>query len=207
MIQNGNYVKVKDIDIASGAESCDDRAALTKSGGKIELRFDSRTGTIAGTCTAQGTGGWQIWATKSCAVTGANDISDLDLKFAGGDGMLFNFNWWKLYPIETEMEMENKVEHRKDVNIMIDVGNSQTLRVDFSQPVLHGKLNVCLFDLSGRPTATLFTGEFSFTDLTLPLNRATIRPSTCLVRVLSINIRLIGNDLIVIQPITHSIKF
>ena len=46
------------------------------------LLFPGRTG--AGTCAITGTGGWQTWATRTCAVTGATGVHDLYLKFTGG---------------------------------------------------------------------------------------------------------------------------
>ncbi len=94
-VENGDYIKVKGVDFGSGAVSFDARVASAASGGKIELRLDSPTGTLVGTCTVSGTGGWQTWATKSCTVSGATGIHDLYLKFTGGSGSLFNFNWWK----------------------------------------------------------------------------------------------------------------
>ncbi|XXY45747.1 glycoside hydrolase family 43 protein [Sorangium sp. So ce269] len=94
-IEDGDYIKVKGVDFGSGAESFDARVASATSGGTIELRLDSATGTLVGTCMVQGTGGPQTWVTESCAVDGATGIHDLYLKFTGGNGPLFNFNWWK----------------------------------------------------------------------------------------------------------------
>jgi arabinoxylan arabinofuranohydrolase len=95
-INNGDYIKLEGVDFGSGATSFDARVASGATGGNIELHLDSITGTLIGTCTVQGTGGVQTWATKSCTVTGATGIHDLFFKFAGsGTGNLFNFNWWK----------------------------------------------------------------------------------------------------------------
>jgi arabinoxylan arabinofuranohydrolase len=94
-IENGDYIKVKGVDFGSGAASFETRVASATSGGNIELRLDSLTGTLVGTCAVQGTGGWQTWVTKSCTVSGVTGVHDLYLKFTGGSGYLFNFNWWK----------------------------------------------------------------------------------------------------------------
>jgi hypothetical protein len=69
--------------------------ASATSGGTIELRLDSATGTLVGSCAVSGTGGWQTWTTKTCAVSGATGTHDLYLRFTGGSGFLFNLNWWK----------------------------------------------------------------------------------------------------------------
>ena len=94
-INNGDYIKVKGVNFGAGASSFDARVASATSGGNIELRLDSPTGTLVGTCAVQGTGGWQTWVTKTCAVSGATGTHDLYLRFTGGSGFLFNLNWWK----------------------------------------------------------------------------------------------------------------
>lgn len=94
-IENGDWIKVKGVDFGTGAVTFDARVASANSGGNIELRLDSSTGKLVGTCAVQGTGGWQTWNTKSCDVSGATGIHDLYLKFTGGSGFLFNVDWWK----------------------------------------------------------------------------------------------------------------
>jgi hypothetical protein len=94
-IENGDYIKVKGVDFGSGAVSFDARVASATSGGNIELRIDSPTGELVGTCAVEGTGGWQVWVDKTCTVSGATGIHDLYFKFTGGSGYLLNFNLWK----------------------------------------------------------------------------------------------------------------
>lgn len=91
-ISSGDYIKVKNVNFGSGATSFDARVAAAASGGSIELRLDSQTGTLISTCAIAATGGAQTWATKNCAVTGATGLHDLFLKFTGGG---FTFNWWQ----------------------------------------------------------------------------------------------------------------
>jgi hypothetical protein len=55
----------------------------------------SAPGTLVGTCTVPGTGGWQTWTTVTCPISGATGTHDLYLKFTGGSGNLFNVNWWQ----------------------------------------------------------------------------------------------------------------
>ncbi|WP_221629541.1 family 43 glycosylhydrolase [Micromonospora sp. A202] len=94
-IENGDYVKVKGVAFGGGATSFTARVASATSGGRIEVRLDSASGPVVGTCTVGGTGGWQNWATTTCAVSGATGTRDLYLRFAGGTGNLFNLNWWQ----------------------------------------------------------------------------------------------------------------
>ncbi|WBB90406.1 family 43 glycosylhydrolase [Verrucosispora sp. WMMC514] len=94
-IDNGDYIKVKGVAFGTGATTFSARVASATSGGRIEVRLDSASGPLVGTCTVAGTGGWQTWTTTSCGVSGATGTRDLYLRFAGGSGSLFNVNWWQ----------------------------------------------------------------------------------------------------------------
>ncbi|MGW0808133.1 family 43 glycosylhydrolase [Nonomuraea sp. NPDC002799] len=94
-IENGDHIKVKGVAFGSGATSFSARVASATSGGRIELRLDGVNGTLAGTCTVPGTGGWQTWTTVTCPVNGATGTHDLYFKYTGGSGNLFNVNWWQ----------------------------------------------------------------------------------------------------------------
>ena len=98
-IANGNWIMVRGVDFTSaGATSFTARIAGAGPGGNIELRLDGTNGTLVGTCAVSATGGWQTWASVSCAVSNATarNVHDLYLKFTGaGATNLFNFNWWQ----------------------------------------------------------------------------------------------------------------
>jgi arabinoxylan arabinofuranohydrolase len=94
-IENGDWIRVKGVGFGAGASSFTARVASATGGGMIELRRDSLTGPVLGTCRVLGTGGWQAWTTVSCPVTGATGTHDLYLRFTGGGGYLFNVNWWQ----------------------------------------------------------------------------------------------------------------
>lgn len=94
-IDNGDYIKVKGVAFGSGATSFTARVASAGAGGNIELRLDSLTGPVVGTCGVGGTGGYQTWTTVSCGVSGATGTRDLYLRFTGSGGGLFNVNWWQ----------------------------------------------------------------------------------------------------------------
>ncbi|MFC4071877.1 glycoside hydrolase family 43 protein [Actinoplanes subglobosus] len=94
-LENGDHVKVKGVAFGAGATAFSARVASAAAGGRIEVRLGSPTGTLAGTCTVPGTGGWQTWTTVTCPVSGTAGTQDLYLRFAGGSGYLFNVNWWQ----------------------------------------------------------------------------------------------------------------
>lgn len=91
-INNGDYIKVKDVDFLDGVTSFDARVSSAASNAAIELHLDSQTGTSLGTCAVSGA---SSWTTKTCSVSGGSGKHDLFLKFTGGSGDLFKFNWWK----------------------------------------------------------------------------------------------------------------
>jgi arabinoxylan arabinofuranohydrolase len=183
-ISNGDYIKVEGVDFGEGAKLFEARVASGGSGGSIELRLDSQTGTLIGTCAVAGTGGWTTWSSKSCDITGATGVHDLYFKFTGGSGRLFNFNWWRFSPaVGTVTGAEER--HGHTINIVIHGGKSESLRLNLSPSVSRRELNVCVFDLNGRFVATLFKGRLPFVCQTLPLNKAGIRPGVYLIKVSS----------------------
>jgi glucosylceramidase len=103
-IQNGDNIYFSDLDFGtSGIQCFEARVASYGNGGFIELRFDSPTGTLIGTCEIlPPTGGWQTWTNKACTITGATGSHTLYLAFKGGVGTypisnLFNLNWFKFH--------------------------------------------------------------------------------------------------------------
>ncbi|MBO3089968.1 family 43 glycosylhydrolase [Cellulomonas dongxiuzhuiae] len=94
-IENGDWLRVEGVAFGTGAATFTARVASAGSGGRIEVRLDSASGAVVGTCTVPGTGGWQTWTTVSCPVTGATGTRDLVLRFTGGSGSLFNVTSWQ----------------------------------------------------------------------------------------------------------------
>ncbi|MBN2526920.1 MAG: family 43 glycosylhydrolase [Deltaproteobacteria bacterium] len=97
-ISNGDWIKVLGVNFKNGAGSFEARVASAGGGGKIEIRLDGESGTLAGTCDVLGTGDWQSWETVSCDVSGVTGMHDVYFKFTGNGNTLFNFNWWKFIP-------------------------------------------------------------------------------------------------------------
>ncbi|MBM7859113.1 glycoside hydrolase family 43 protein [Lentzea nigeriaca] len=93
-INNGDYVKVKNVAFGAGANLFAARVASTVAGSSVEVRSGSPTGPLAGRCAVPNTGGWQNWTTVSCPVSGLTGTRDLYLRFSGGNGFLLNMDWW-----------------------------------------------------------------------------------------------------------------
>jgi len=94
-INNGDYVKVSSVDFGKGAKSFEANVAASTNSGKIEMRLDGIDGPLMGTCEVSATGGDMSWKTLKCKTKTIRGIHDLYLVFTGGEGDLFNFNWWK----------------------------------------------------------------------------------------------------------------
>jgi hypothetical protein len=175
-INNNDYIKVKGVDFRDGAKTFSARVASGGSGGKIELRLGSQTGTIIGTCEIAGTGGWDKWTTKTCDITGATGKKDLFLKFTGSTGFLFNFNWWKFTPINIGVENEKSKNLKNDFDISI---HNKTVLIKFLSE--QKKAAIELYSLSGRLVATLHQKTSTGSDLSMDLK--SIRPGSYLIKV------------------------
>ncbi|MFI9531277.1 family 43 glycosylhydrolase [Micromonospora rosaria] len=129
-IGNGDYIKVKGVAFGTGASSFTARTASAASGGAIEVRLDSATGPLVGTCQVGGTGGWQNWTTTSCGISGATGTRDLYLRFTGGSGNLFNVNWWQFSAGTNPGPTSYRVTNRNSGQVIdVQSPNTQDLAV------------------------------------------------------------------------------
>lgn len=94
-INNGDYVKIRSVDFGKGAKSFEANVASSTNSGKIEIRLDGIDGPLMGTCEVAATGGEMSWKTLKCKTKAMRGVHDLYLVFTGGEGDLFNFDWWK----------------------------------------------------------------------------------------------------------------
>jgi len=94
-IQNGDYIKVRNVDFKNGAKMFEASIASANEA-SIEIHLDQLTGPLLGTAIVKSTGGLQKWATVSSKINKVNGKHDVFLVFKGGEGQLFNFDWWQL---------------------------------------------------------------------------------------------------------------
>lgn len=93
-IHNGDYIQIKAVDFKKGAKSFEVNAAtITK--GRIEIRLDNINGKLLGICQIKNTGGWNNWRTFVADTEKIEGVHDLYLIFKGGDGEMFNMDYWK----------------------------------------------------------------------------------------------------------------
>ncbi|MEV6925866.1 PQQ-dependent sugar dehydrogenase [Dactylosporangium sp. NPDC051485] len=89
-IENGDWISYTPY-LLNNATQFTARVASAGSGGTIEVRVGSPTGTLLGTATVTSTGSWETFANVSTAISGApSTANSLYLVFKGGSGYLFD---------------------------------------------------------------------------------------------------------------------
>lgn len=96
-ISNGDYIRIANVDFTDdGAKTFGANVASRLSLGKLEVRLDSKDGTLVAEMDVAGTGGWDVW--KYVEVPTLKEITgkhDLYFVFSGRSGVdLFNFDYW-----------------------------------------------------------------------------------------------------------------
>jgi hypothetical protein len=177
-IENGDYIKVKGVDFGTdGAVSFEARVASGSSGGKIELRLGSSSGTLLGTCDVGSTGSAQTWSTKSCTVTNAKGKNDLYLKFTGSGTSMFNFNWWRFKSDKVGTVAET---NRTVFNSLKISANRQELTVSTGSLQLSNQtMTVDLYNMSGR----LIMSKTTKIQSELKMNTGLVQPGMYLVKI------------------------
>lgn len=94
-IDDGDYIKIKNVDFKTGASAFTARAACAGRGGQIELRLDSRDGKLIGSLDIGYSGGEEVYDFYSANVDGASGVHDLFLVFKGEAGDLFSIDYWQ----------------------------------------------------------------------------------------------------------------
>ncbi len=95
-IQSGDWTAYYNLNL-NGANTFVARAASVTAGGSIEIRLDSPTGTLIGTCPVSGTDGWQTYQNVYCDVSGVSGIHSIYLVYTGSIGDLFNLQFFGFY--------------------------------------------------------------------------------------------------------------
>jgi Carbohydrate binding module (family 6)/F5/8 type C domain len=96
-IESGDWSAYNNINL-TGVNTFVARVASASSGGNIEVRLDSPSGTLVGTCVVAGTGGWQTYLNAYCNISGASGTHTVYLVYTGGGGSLFNVQFFGFYP-------------------------------------------------------------------------------------------------------------
>ena len=94
-VNNSDWIMFSDVDFGSGVNSIEVSASSGNSGGNIELRQGSASGTLLGTLEVENTGSWRKWETFSAEIDSISGVQDLYLVFTGGSGYLLDVDWFQ----------------------------------------------------------------------------------------------------------------
>lgn len=95
-IDNADYIKIRQVDFGNrGPGQFLASVACGSQGGQIDVRLGSPNGRLLGRIQVKNSGDWQTWETLSCEVRSVTGVHDLYLVLSGGNGELFNVDWWQ----------------------------------------------------------------------------------------------------------------
>jgi len=94
-IEDGDWVKISNVDFGSGATGFEAGVASDTDGGTIEIVLDDVNNSPIGSLNVGNTGGWQSWQTASTQIDTVTGLHDLFLRFSGGSGFLLNVDWYQ----------------------------------------------------------------------------------------------------------------
>jgi beta-xylosidase len=94
-IHASDYLKLRSVNFKKNPSAFVANVASQTQGGSIELHVDALDGPLLGTCLVPDTQGPLAWRDVTCPVTPVKGVHDLYLVFKGGEGPLFQFNYWK----------------------------------------------------------------------------------------------------------------
>ncbi|MDP2886715.1 MAG: carbohydrate-binding protein [Ignavibacteria bacterium] len=80
-IDAGEWARFSDVEFGTGATTFEARVSSATEGGIIELRLDSLTGPVIGTCAVTNTGGLQQWATVRALIKPTSGRHTLQMNF------------------------------------------------------------------------------------------------------------------------------
>jgi hypothetical protein len=90
-IQSNSWVGYANYDLGAGVNSISVEASSAYSGGTLEVRLGSSTGTVIGSLAIPGTGGWGNNQTVSANLTSSfSGVQNIFFKFVGSGGYIFN---------------------------------------------------------------------------------------------------------------------
>ncbi|MFC7339147.1 LamG-like jellyroll fold domain-containing protein [Haloferula chungangensis] len=108
-IESGDWIRFDDFFLGVGPRRFLARVSNSPSGGSIQLRLGSPTGTLIGTCAVPASSHPTAWQTATLDLEQARGLHQLYLVFVGGTGPLmdldsFRFDYWQLDPAKRDAE-------------------------------------------------------------------------------------------------------
>ncbi|KXX71287.1 hypothetical protein AVL50_09535 [Flammeovirga sp. SJP92] len=174
-VDDNDWIKFDDVDFGNGANSVDLRVSSRYTGGTVQLRLGSTSGTLIGTASVPVTGQWQNWTTVTTPISNVSDTQDLYLVFTNGG---ININWlefsatcasFSTIQAEDFNGMSGIVDEGNNVGFVhnndwarydnIDLTCAQSIAVRASSQTNGGSIEVRLGSASGTLIGTVNIGS------------------------------------------------
>lgn len=155
-IDNNDWIMVEGVDFETGASSIAASVASDKTGGSIEVRLGSPTGTIVGTLTVPNTGGFQNWQTVTTSLNGASGVHNVYFVFKGNSASLFNFDHWICYANGPIVNITSPQD-----NELFYLGDDITINA--TAQAQQGSITQVEFFLDGQSVGTDNSAPYSYT--------------------------------------------
>ncbi|MCL2220674.1 MAG: family 43 glycosylhydrolase, partial [Chitinispirillia bacterium] len=111
-VSDGDWIRLKGVDFGTGAARFTVRAAsASSSGGRIELRTGSQTGTLVGTCEIASTGGWTAWRNFEADVSNLSGLKDYLYLVFRGTGEPFRLSSYQFHQGSIEPDEKGYLFH------------------------------------------------------------------------------------------------
>ncbi|MBN1603487.1 MAG: family 43 glycosylhydrolase [Chitinispirillaceae bacterium] len=141
-IQDGDYTSLKGVDFGGGAKSFEVRASSASNGGTIEIRIGTENGTLVGSCTIPGTGGWTTWKTYSCSLSNCSGLKNIYFIYKGS-GEPFHLDWFRFSSLTTDAIIQKR-------SAMHQTGSQRRLSIAVQDRKAISNSNSSMLNLSGR---------------------------------------------------------
>lgn len=104
---NNNYAVYNNLDLGSGVDTLMFRIALASGSNPVEVRLNSPSGTLVGSCTINSTGSVTTYRTVSCPLDSslAKGVQNLVIRFPGTNSAM-RFNWFAFWAQNTTQTID-----------------------------------------------------------------------------------------------------
>jgi beta-glucosidase len=123
MINNNDWIMLKDVDLGDGATGIILDAANEKAGGLVEIRLGSLDAEVIGTIKITDTGNWSSLKNFKSDIKRSRGIHDVYLTFKGDGEHLFNLTAFKFLPARKNYSLtktDTKVTYAQGSDVIVE---------------------------------------------------------------------------------------
>lgn len=127
-----SWIRVSDVDFKKGASGFVVKASSVAAGNQIEIRADSVTGFLAGTCELLQTADWNDYAETACEISGlVGTVDQIFLVFKGASDSTMGILEWEFSKAEDQTQLRQNVSRLQGNGSEIyDVFDARGIRLE-----------------------------------------------------------------------------